>query len=196
MKNSLKKSRKPIGTIFRHAVNKISPNTEKLAIAVVDKIKKNVPDALKETAKEVSKKASEVQQRKPLDEYNDRFKKETSVSTVSPVSTFISPDLKMRPIFQINHQTLYPHQLDQQALSKVLPTFRFDQSKASSMFSFDQSTISNVSPSFKKIVTQSEGGSVVHKKKNLNKISFFKSKTNLAKKKGSTIFNKSRRPFF
>lgn len=193
MKKSLKKSRKPIGAIFRHTLNKLSPTGEKLILDTVDKIKKTVPEPLKQTAKEVSKEASHVQQRNPLDQY-DAFKKKT------PVSPLFSLDPKMRPFFQINNQMRYPYQIDQAASSKVLPTFRVDQSKAPSMFSFDQSTMSNISPSLKKIMTQPQphpdGGSVVHKKKNLNKIGYFKSKTNLAKYKRFTIFNKSRRPYF
>ena len=193
MRKSLKKSRKPIGAIFRQTINRISPKTEKRVLDTFDKIKKTVPEPLKKAAKEVSQEASNVQQRNPLDKY-DTYDRKTQVSP------FFSVDPRMRPFFQINNQMIYPYQNDQAALSKVLPTFRVDQSKAPSMFSFDPSTMSNVSSSFKKIMTQPQphpdGGSGVHKKKNLNKIAYFKSKTNLAKYKRFTIFNKSRRSYF
>jgi hypothetical protein len=176
MKKSLKKSRKPLGSIFRHTLNKVSPNAEKLILEALTNIKKTVPEPLKKTAKEVSQEASNAQQRNPLDKY-DTFDRKTPLSPLSP---FFSLDTKMRPVFQINNQMVYPHQLDKQALSKVLP-----------MFKFDQAALPKVSPIFKEPIrqaqqTHSNGGS----------IGYLKSKTNLAKYKGFTIFNKSRRSYF
>ena len=176
MRKSLKKSRKPIGAIFRHAVNKISPNSEKLILEALTNIKKTVPDPLKKAAKEVSQEASNVQQRNPLDKY-DTFDKKTQVSPL------FSVDPRMRPIFQINNQILYPHQLDQQALSKVLPMFKLDQQALSKVLPIFQQTIQQAQQK------HSDGGSTVRN----NKIGYFKSKSK--PKQRFTIFNKSRRHF-
>jgi hypothetical protein len=182
MRKSLKKYRKPIGTIFRHTVNKISPKSEQLILEAITNIKKNVPESLKKTVKEVSQEASNVQQRNPLDKY-DTSDTKTPLDTFdrkTPLSPFFSLDTKILPVFQINNQMVYPHQLDKQALSKVLPMFKFDQAALSKVSSILPQPIRQVQQ------TNSDGGSILRNKKN----------GHLKSKSRFTNFNKSRRPYF
>ena len=189
MRKSLKKSKNPLGAIFRNTVNKISPTGEKLILETLDRIKKTAPEPLKKTLKEVSQEASNIQQRNPLDKY-DTFHSETP--KVSPKFQ-LDPETvnKMRHMVQYNKQLISP-------ISKVPPMFQFDQSKVPDMFHFEQAALSNVSPIVAQYIrqsqTHSDGGSFMHKKKKLNKIGYLKSKSNLKKYKG--LLSHSRRPLF
>jgi hypothetical protein len=184
MRKSLKKSRKPIGAIFRHAVNKISPNSEKLILEALTNIKKTVPEPLKKTLKEVSQEVSNVQQRSPMDKY-DTFHSETP--KVSPIFQ-VDPETvnKMRPMVQYNKQLISP-------ISKVPPMFKFDQSKVPVTFHFEEAALSNVSQYNRQSQTHPDGGSIHN---TLNKIGYLKSKSKSNLKKNKRLLSQSRRPLF
>jgi len=169
MKKSLKKSRKPLGSIFRHTLNKVSPNAEKLILEALTNIKKTVPEPLKKTAREISQEAFNAQQFNPLDKY-DIFDKKIQLPLL------FSVDQKIRPIFQTNNQMLYPHQLDKQTLSKVLPIIKVNQA-----------ALSKVSPIFQEPIKQ-----VQQTHLNGGSIGYLKSKS----RSRFTIFKKSRRSYF